>query len=207
MYPGETSTPVIRPLPSSNVLPNFVAIATRSRSASSALPRISSLWPVPYTSAVSKNVTPSSRPRRIAAIDSSSSTSPQPAGDPGVPNGPPIAQQPNPSVISLGTIEAMDSGSPRSRRRASNESGTPISSATSPGRATVPRRSALLAQLVEHFHGKEGVAGSSPAEGSSQEPPQAGFLSSRGGRSAKAEEHARNTCSLGPPVARSVLPP
>src|SRR5690242_9568242 len=26
---------------------------------------------------------------------------------------------------------------------------------------------ALLAQLVEHFHGKEGVAGSSPAEGSS----------------------------------------
>ena len=24
---------------------------------------------------------------------------------------------------------------------------------------------ALLAQLVEHFHGKEGVAGSSPAEG------------------------------------------
>src|SRR3712207_8221413 len=25
---------------------------------------------------------------------------------------------------------------------------------------------ALLAQLVEHFHGKEGVAGSSPAEGS-----------------------------------------
>ena len=27
------------------------------------------------------------------------------------------------------------------------------------------RRHALLAQLVEHFHGKEGVAGSSPAEG------------------------------------------
>src|SRR3954447_13780216 len=30
--------------------------------------------------------------------------------------------------------------------------------------ATIGRR-ALLAQLVEHFHGKEGVAGSSPAEG------------------------------------------
>jgi hypothetical protein len=28
------------------------------------------------------------------------------------------------------------------------------------------RSFALLAQLVEHFHGKEGVAGSSPAEGS-----------------------------------------
>ena len=26
-------------------------------------------------------------------------------------------------------------------------------------------RSALLAQLVEHFHGKEGVVGSSPTEG------------------------------------------
>jgi hypothetical protein len=26
-------------------------------------------------------------------------------------------------------------------------------------------QNALLAQLVEHFHGKEGVAGSSPAEG------------------------------------------
>ena len=33
-----------------------------------------------------------------------------------------------------------------------------------PGRATL-RRSALLAQLVEHFHGKEGVDGSSPSEG------------------------------------------
>src|SRR5437588_11847348 len=28
--------------------------------------------------------------------------------------------------------------------------------------------SALLAQLVEHFHGKEGVDGSSPSEGSSR---------------------------------------
>ena len=31
---------------------------------------------------------------------------------------------------------------------------------------------ALLAQLVEHFHGKEGVSGSSPEEGSSPEAPQ-----------------------------------
>ena len=30
------------------------------------------------------------------------------------------------------------------------------------------RHFALLAQLVEHFHGKEGVAGSSPAEGSAK---------------------------------------
>ena len=33
-------------------------------------------------------------------------------------------------------------------------------------RAATLRPRALLAQLVEHFHGKEGVAGSSPAEGS-----------------------------------------
>src|SRR5215211_4948092 len=35
---------------------------------------------------------------------------------------------------------------------------------------------ALLAQLVEHFHGKEGVAGSSPAEGSQNPLVTAGFL-------------------------------
>src|SRR5690348_4789710 len=35
------------------------------------------------------------------------------------------------------------------------------------GATLMPPR-ALLAQLVEHFHGKEGVAGSSPAEGSSE---------------------------------------
>ena len=34
---------------------------------------------------------------------------------------------------------------------------------------------ALLAQLVEHFHGKEGVIGSSPIEGFSENPAQAGF--------------------------------
>src|SRR5207302_2437584 len=31
-------------------------------------------------------------------------------------------------------------------------------------------RSALLAQLVEHLHGKEGVDGSSPSEGSAKAP-------------------------------------
>src|SRR5215210_2564742 len=47
---------------------------------------------------------------------------------------------------------------------------TPAAAARSP--AVAPRRAALgwaraqLAQLVEHFHGKEGVAGSSPALGS-----------------------------------------
>src|SRR6202007_2881067 len=35
---------------------------------------------------------------------------------------------------------------------------------------------ALLAQLVEHFHGKEGVDGSSPSEGSEESPVIAGFL-------------------------------
>ena len=33
--------------------------------------------------------------------------------------------------------------------------------------------SALLAQLVEHFHGKEGVVGSSPTEGSEKAPQMA----------------------------------
>src|SRR3954451_70435 len=35
-------------------------------------------------------------------------------------------------------------------------------------------RSALLAQLVEHFHGKEGVSGSSPEEGFHKDPANAG---------------------------------
>jgi hypothetical protein len=36
------------------------------------------------------------------------------------------------------------------------------------GAATL-ERSALLAQLVEHLHGKEGVSGSSPEEGSASD--------------------------------------
>jgi hypothetical protein len=35
--------------------------------------------------------------------------------------------------------------------------------------------SALLAQLVEHFHGKEGVVGSSPTEGLRKAPQMARF--------------------------------
>ena len=37
-------------------------------------------------------------------------------------------------------------------------------------------RSALLAQLVEHLHGKEGVDGSSPSEGFKKIPAKALFL-------------------------------
>ena len=44
-----------------------------------------------------------------------------------------------------------------------------------PGRATL-RRSALLAQLVEHFHGKEGVVGSSPTLGSIRKPRSGGVF-------------------------------
>src|SRR6266542_2882516 len=42
------------------------------------------------------------------------------------------------------------------------------------GRARIDLR-ALLAQLVEHLHGKEGVDGSSPSEGSAKDP-QTGVL-------------------------------
>jgi hypothetical protein len=59
---------------SSNVLPHLVAMTTWSRIPPSALPNTLSLCPAPYTSAVSKNVTPSSTARRIARTDSSSST-------------------------------------------------------------------------------------------------------------------------------------
>src|SRR5215207_9899688 len=38
---------------------------------------------------------------------------------------------------------------------------------------------ALLAQLVEHFHGKEGGAGSSPAEGSSKRAADAALFHAR----------------------------
>src|ERR671930_1009220 len=40
--------------------------------------------------------------------------------------------------------------------------------------------SALLAQLVEHLHGKEGVDGSSPSEGSRKGQQMAFFVASRG---------------------------
>src|SRR3954452_18458738 len=60
---------------------------------------------------------------------------------------------------------------------------------------------ALLAQLVEHFHGKEGVAGSSPAEGSRKPPAQGGFFVARG------RENGSQICSwaaFGPHTWRSV---
>jgi hypothetical protein len=43
------------------------------------------------------------------------------------------------------------------------------------GAMQIYRSFALLAQLVEHFHGKEGVAGSSPAEGSGEAAANSGF--------------------------------
>ena len=41
---------------------------------------------------------------------------------------------------------------------------------------------ALLAQLVEHLHGKEGVDGSSPSEGFAETPAKAGVLGAANGR-------------------------
>ena len=49
-------------------------------------------------------------------------------------------------------------------RLPTSTSSSPLREARSPV-ATIPRP-ALLAQLVEHLHGKEGVDGSSPSEGS-----------------------------------------
>src|SRR5580765_7561695 len=43
-------------------------------------------------------------------------------------------------------------------------------------------RLALLAQLVEHLHGKEGVNGSSPLEGLQERPANAGLSLSRTSR-------------------------
>jgi hypothetical protein len=54
--------------------------------------------------------------------------------------------------------------SPRAARNGPAAAGSPESAA-----------SALLAQLVEHFHGKEGVVGSSPTEGSEELPVVTGF--------------------------------
>src|SRR5205085_3789034 len=57
----------------------------------------------------------------------------------------------------------------------SPESGGP----SAPARRAGPRysvcQSALLAQLVEHLHGKEGVDGSSPSEGSAKAPHVGAF--------------------------------
>src|SRR5437899_2248510 len=75
-------------------------MCTSSRRPSSASPRISSLWPHPYTSAVSMKFTPSSRARRTAAIDSASSVGPYefPCAFP------PIAQAPKPISETLSPV-------------------------------------------------------------------------------------------------------
>jgi hypothetical protein len=56
---------------SANAKPNLVAMLTRSRTGSRASPTMSSLANGPYTSAVSKKVTPRSTARRISAMESS----------------------------------------------------------------------------------------------------------------------------------------
>ena len=61
---------------SPRTIANFVAMTTSSRRPASASRSSSSLWPLPYMSAVSKSVTPSSIARWIVAIDSSRSASP-----------------------------------------------------------------------------------------------------------------------------------
>ena len=56
---------------SSNAKPNFVAMTTWLRTGASASPTISSLANGPYTSAVSKKVTPRSTAARMSAMPSS----------------------------------------------------------------------------------------------------------------------------------------
>ena len=72
------------------------------------------------------------------------------------------------------------------------------------------RRHALLAQSVEHLHGKEGVDGSSPSEGSSKKtiPGNRGFLLSN---TATTEHHYRRDgyparCAAAKPLQIDLLP-
>ena len=74
-------------------------------------------------------------------------------------------------------------GSPRTSRADRIDRGIP----------GTPAQSALLAQLVEHFHGKEGVAGSSPAEGSCETAASRRFLYFGRRKSSGVAEHLRNT--------------
>src|SRR5215203_2138753 len=92
--------------------PTFVAITTSSRNGSSACPRTRSAWPQPYASAVSNSRTPPSYATRIAAIDTSSSTSPQPAGAPANSHGPPSAHVPAPraGICHWPTVRRVDTG-------------------------------------------------------------------------------------------------
>src|SRR3954447_4572902 len=68
-YSGEPSIPSRSPF-SPRLLPNFVATTTWSRGSAIARPTRRSLVNGPYMSAVSRNVTPSSRARWIVAIAS-----------------------------------------------------------------------------------------------------------------------------------------
>src|SRR6185436_8652445 len=61
------------------------------------------------------------------------------------------------------------------------------------------RQPALLAQLVEHFHGKEGVAGSSPAEGSRERP---GFVAFPGPAWSAAACVSASWATFGPHTRR-----
>jgi hypothetical protein len=73
-------------------------------------------------------------------------------------------------------------------------------------------RSALLAQLVEHLHGKEGVDGSSPSEGFTKAPQIAEFCSHSGQqrpregalrvRSAVSDEFGSTAASASASIAR-----
>jgi len=70
MLSGRLHTPPpVTPF-SSNANPNLVAIMTWSRNGSSASPTMSSFANGPYTSAVSKKVTPTSTARLMTAIAS-----------------------------------------------------------------------------------------------------------------------------------------
>src|SRR5882672_7826258 len=68
MCSGRLSTPMDRPLFGSSLNPNFVAITTCWRNGARPSPTSSSFVKGPYTSAVSKNVTPRSTAARITEI-------------------------------------------------------------------------------------------------------------------------------------------
>src|SRR5215207_280052 len=97
---------------SSKTSPTLVAITTSSRNGATAFPRTRSAWPQPYASAVSNSRTPPSYATRIAAIDTSSSTSPQPAGAPANSHGPPSAHVPAPraGICHWPTLRRVDTG-------------------------------------------------------------------------------------------------
>src|SRR3954447_6746836 len=71
-------------------------------------------------------------------------------------------------------------GAPHPRRHRGKNRGARLGSRRIRSRsaATIPPH-ALLAQLVEHLHGKEGVDGSSPSEGFTKAPANAVFSSSK----------------------------